>query len=217
MENLYLIGAMIVAYLLGSIPTSVWVGQWFYGIDVREHGSGNAGANNTFRILGPRAGVPVLLVDALKGYLATALVVFVPFIAKGTPQEMNLKILLGILAVVGHIFPIFAQFRGGKGVATLLGMVIALHPLAAASSLVVFVVILMTSRIVSLSSMSAGVMFPVFLIEVYNVQFISMVIFSITAAVTLLITHRKNIERIIKREESKANIYKFMKKKRNRD
>ncbi len=216
MENLYLVGVMILSYLLGSIPTAVWVGKWFYGIDVREHGSGNAGANNTFRVLGVKAGVPVLLVDAIKGYLATTLVIFVPFIAKGTPQEMNLKILLGIISVVGHIFPIFAQFRGGKGVATLAGMVIALHPLAAASSLAVFIIILMTSRIVSLSSMSAGVMFPVFLIEVYNVQFVSMVIFSITAAVTLLVTHRKNIERIIHREESRANIYKFVKKKSNR-
>src|ERR1700741_2137551 len=110
---------LIAAYLFGSIPTAVWIGRAFYGIDVREFGSGNAGATNVFRVLGKKAGIPVLLLDVVKGILAVALAHFSDFTSHTTPL-INYQIAIGIAAVIGHIFPLFGGFRGGKGVATLL-------------------------------------------------------------------------------------------------
>src|SRR6187200_3434 len=115
MISIYSISALLVAYLFGSIPTAVWIGQALYGIDVREYGSGNAGATNTFRVLGKKAGIPVLLLDILKGFLALQLVRFVGNYLPGTQQYVNFTLTLGIAALLGHIFPIFAGFRGGKG------------------------------------------------------------------------------------------------------
>src|SRR3954463_440173 len=104
---------LILAYLIGSIPTAVWVSKWVYGIDIREHGSGNAGATNTFRILGAKAGSGVMLVDMLKGFLAVKLSLLSAYPWYGT-EITNLQIILGLAAVLGHIFPIWADFRGGK-------------------------------------------------------------------------------------------------------
>ena len=139
---------VILAYLIGSIPTSVWIGKRFYNIDVREFGSGNAGATNTFRVLGKKAGVPVLIIDILKGSLAVALAYFSVF-EINSDNFINLQLGLGVAALCGHIFPIFAGFRGGKGVATILGIVICILPLASVFSLVVFLVVLFSARIVS--------------------------------------------------------------------
>ncbi len=120
------IGGLLLAYLLGSIPTAVWVGKWFYGCDIRNEGSGNAGATNIIRVLGVKAGIPVILVDVLKGFLAVYFMTyFIPH-SWDTNQRIYLLILAGFLAVIGHVYPVFASFKGGKGVATLLGMGIAL-------------------------------------------------------------------------------------------
>ncbi len=150
---------IVAAYLLGSIPTSVWIGKIFYGTDVREHGSGNAGATNTFRVLGAKAAVPVLIVDILKGFAAVKLALL-SNINPVSDVWVNFKITLAIAALLGHIFPVFVGFRGGKGVATLLGGVIAIAPLSAAAAVAVFILVLTTTRYVSLSSMLAGVSFP---------------------------------------------------------
>ncbi len=197
---------IILAYLLGSIPTAVWIGKVFFNIDVREFGSGNAGATNTFRVLGKSAGIPVLIIDILKGTAAVSLSYFSGFEA-GSTAFINVQLVLGIAALLGHIFPVFAGFRGGKGVATILGIVICMLPTASALSLVVFLVVLFTSRIVSLSSMLAGLAFPFILHLVLHNTNQVLTIFSIVVAVLLLITHRKNIGRLLRREESKVRLF----------
>src|SRR5580704_4310343 len=147
---------LIFAYLIGSIPTAVWVSKWVFGIDIREHGSGNAGATNTFRILGKKAGCGVMLGDMLKGFLAVKLALLSPFIVFSEPF-VNLQIFLGLSAVLGHIFPIWADFRGGKGIATLFGMILSIQPLVAVSLVAVFVLMLFLTRYVSLSSITASI------------------------------------------------------------
>lgn len=204
--------AIIGAYLLGSIATSVWIGKMFYGVDVREHGSGNAGATNTFRVLGVKAGVPVLVIDAAKAFFAANLIVFLDHYTPGTNPYLNFKLLLGMMAVVGHILPIYVGFRGGKGVASLLGLVLAIHPAAALGAIVVFLVVLLLSKYVSLSSMLAGIAFPVILVAYFQVTAKPIIVFSILASVALVYTHRKNINRLIKREEAKANLFRWLRR-----
>lgn len=207
MGTLLNIGALCLAYLLGSIPSAVWIGKRFYGVDVREYGSGNAGATNTFRVLGKRAGIPVLILDCLKGWLA----VNIPYLSEYNPhseQFVNFQLALGVAAIFGHIFPLFAGFRGGKGIATLLGIVIALHYQASLVSIVVFLIVFMTFRYVSLGSMVAAIMFPISIILIFKTTISSLVIFSLVIAALVLITHQKNIERLLKREESRVNLFK---------
>jgi glycerol-3-phosphate acyltransferase PlsY len=200
---LFLIGA----YLLGSIPTAVWIGKYFYKIDVREYGSGNAGATNTFRVLGKKAGIPVLLIDVLKGFAAVCLA-YLSHYTPNSNQLINLQLVLGIASLFGHIFPIFASFRGGKGIATLLGIILAVHPYAALVSMGIFIVVLLISSYVSLGSMIAAVCFPVVVIGVFKTTAPSLIIFSILIAIMVLITHQKNIERLLRKEESKARLMK---------
>lgn len=202
MEILYLVVAILVAYLLGSIPTSVWIGKIFYGIDVREHGSGNAGTTNTFRVLGKKAGIPVFLIDVLKAYVAVNLVRFFPYLPN-TLSYVNLQLLFGIVAVIGHIFPIYVGFKGGKGVASLLGVTLAIVPIPALLAFAVFGIVLLISHYVSLGSMVAGCSFPFFVFFVEQTSILSLQIFSILFAVLLLVTHRKNIIRLKNGEESK--------------
>lgn len=161
MTTIYIIAAGLTAYLLGSIPSAVWVGRLFHGIDVREHGSGNAGATNVIRVLGWKTGIPVLLFDMAKGFLAAML----PRLFNLAPQDsamlVNLQIFTGLMAITGHIFPVFAGFRGGKGVATITGVVLSIHPLVTLTCFLVFVAILLITGYVSVSSMTAGIVFPI--------------------------------------------------------
>lgn len=195
---------ILVAYILGSIPTAVWVGKKFYNKDIRDFGSGNAGATNTFRVLGKKAGIPVLIFDVLKGWFSVYVLSHSLGVDTLTNSFMNIQIGLGIVAVVGHIYPIFAKFKGGKGVATTLGVVIALDPISAFSCMAVFVVVLLVSRIVSVSSMIAAITFPIFVIFVYNSSYISLIVFSIIMSALIIITHKKNIIRLMNGEESKV-------------
>lgn len=197
---------LILAYLLGSIPTSVWIGKRFYGIDVREFGSGNAGATNTFRVLGRNAGVPVLIIDIVKGALAVAIAYLSDF-EPGTETFINLQLALGVATLVGHIFPVFAGFRGGKGVATMLGVVLCITPLSCAVALLVFLLILFSSKMVSLSSMIAGIAYPIILNLLMNNHDEILTAFSIIVSALLIVTHRKNIQRILKNEESKVRLF----------
>jgi len=191
---------------LGSIPTSIWIGKRFYKIDVREFGSGNAGATNTFRVLGKRAGIPVLIIDILKGTCAVALAYLSNF-EYASSEFINLQLGLGIAALIGHIFPVFAGFRGGKGVATMLGIVICIVPVACSLSLIVFLFVLLSTRIVSLSSMLAGVSFPIILNLILGNQNPVLLTFSLIVAALLIITHRKNIKRLLKKQESKVQLF----------
>jgi glycerol-3-phosphate acyltransferase PlsY len=203
MNIYYCLLAVAAAYLLGSIPTAVWIGKAFHGIDVREHGSGNAGATNTIRVLGWSTGIPVLIVDLAKGWLAAIL----PVILKLAPAESalltNLQIITGLTAVIGHIFPVFAGFRGGKGVATVFGVLLAIHPLLTLICIGVFLVVLIITGIVSVSSMIAGIAFPILLMTIFDTPSVIFKIFSFFVAIALLITHRNNIKRLLKGEEKK--------------
>lgn len=203
MDIVALIIALLLAYLLGSIPTAVWIGKLFHGIDVREHGSGNAGATNTIRVLGWKTGIPVLVIDLAKGWLATMLPVFLNVSEPGSITEINLKIIAGMIAITGHILPVFAGFRGGKGVASAFGVLLALQPALTAASIGVFLVVFLIGGIVSIASMTAGIAFPVMLFTIFGSPSVFFKIFSVFVAVALIITHRKNIQRLLRGEESR--------------
>lgn len=210
MISIYSISALIVAYLFGSIPSAVWIGQAFYGIDVREYGSGNAGATNTFRVLGKKAGIAVMTIDILKGYTATNLAYFIGLSVTGPQhsiQFVNFQLALGITAVTGHLFPIFAGFRGGKGIATLFGMILAVHFDAAMLCVSVFLLVLLISKYVSLSSIIAGFSFPLSIIFVFHSPLRSVVLYGMCICVLILVTHQKNIERLLRGKESKVNVF----------
>lgn len=198
------LGLAVLAYLLGSIPTAVWLGKIFFHIDVREYGSKNAGATNTIRTLGLPAGLAVFAIDVLKGFAATNLYRLLIAWGGASASLWSLyAIIFGVCAVVGHIFPIFAGFRGGKGVATLCGVVLALHPLATLCALGVFAVVLATTRYVSLGSLTAGLSFPLFLFFLFRVRELPLLIFSILIASLLFVTHRANIGRLLHGTESR--------------
>ena len=197
--------SLLIAYVLGSIPTAVWIGKAFYGVDVREYGSGNAGATNTFRVLGKKAGIPVLLIDALKGYFAVSLVYIFAEEPISEATFVNYQLALGVSAVIGHIFPVFAGFRGGKGIATLLGLMLAVHYQGALLALSIFILVFSITRFVSLGSMVAALSFPFIIVLIYSATVPSLIVFSMFVAILVLITHQKNIERLVRKEESKAN------------
>jgi glycerol-3-phosphate acyltransferase PlsY len=203
---------LLLAYLLGSIPTSVWIGKHFFKIDIREHGSKNAGSTNAIRILGWKAGLIVLLFDIFKGYLAVNLIRLTDYYIPETGDYINFQLLLGIAAIIGHIFPVYVGFKGGKGVATLLGFVLAIDPTTTLICIGVFVIALIITKYVSLSSMIAGFSFPVLVIFVFKTTTPALIIFSLIVSVLLLFTHQKNIERLLRKEENKALF--LMRKKR---
>jgi glycerol-3-phosphate acyltransferase PlsY len=209
----YAVLALVLAYLLGSIPSAVWIGKRFHNIDVREHGSGNAGTTNTIRVLGWATGIPVLLIDIAKGWLAAMLPVFFHLADPGSAMMTNLQLITGIVAIIGHVFPVFAGFRGGKGVATVFGVFLALQSLLTICSIGVFLTVLFTTGIVSISSIIAGISFPVFLFLFFDNPSVLFKIFAILVGIGLLVTHKENIGRILRGEEKK--LVKFGKKNKD--
>ena len=199
---------IILAYIIGSIPTAVWVSKSVFGIDIRDYGSGNAGATNSFRVLGSKWGSFVMLVDVTKGVLATSLYILIPFYLNNELARTNFMIALGMVAVLGHIFPIFANFRGGKGVATLLGMALAIQPMVALLCLVVFLITLLSTRFVSLSSILAGVAFMVLILFIFKEKETIYRLFAIIVAMMVVVSHQKNISRLMKGTENKVPIFK---------
>ncbi|HRH63714.1 MAG TPA: glycerol-3-phosphate 1-O-acyltransferase PlsY [Bacteroidia bacterium] len=199
---------LLIAYLMGSIPTSVWIGQYFYNIDVREFGSGNSGATNTFRVLGYKAGIPVLIIDVLKGWTSVKLADFISGFPAGSEQLVNLELVFAVAALMGHVFPVYVGFRGGKGVATLLGIVLALNTTAALISSGDYKVVFVATKYVSLSSIIASFAFPNVVIFAMDSRVPSMVIFSMFITVIVLVTHQKNIERLLSKRESKITFRK---------
>ena len=197
---------LLVAYLVGSIPSAVWVGRTFYNIDVREYGSGNAGATNTFRVLGRKPGIVVLIMDILKGFLAVKLAFIMGDYDSQSPEFIDYELALAVCGIMGHIFPVFVGFRGGKGVATMLGILIGIHPQAAVICALSFIVTLYLSGYVSLSSMISGIVFPIVIMVFYSTNS-SINIFSLAVAILILVTHQRNIERIIRKEESRVKWY----------
>ena len=190
------------AYLLGSIPTAVWVGKALYNKDVREHGSGNAGATNTFRVLGGKAAVPVLLFDIFKGW-APVFILSVWAVQGTIMDPVIFQLSIGAAALLGHIFPVFANFNGGKGIATSLGVVLAIHWQAALCCLGIFVVVFMITRFVSLGSMIAAICFPFLIGFIFKENSLVLQVFSVVFAALIIWTHRANIGRLLKGEEGK--------------
>ncbi|HLV42807.1 MAG TPA: glycerol-3-phosphate 1-O-acyltransferase PlsY [Brumimicrobium sp.] len=198
----------IAAYLLGSIPTAVWVGRMKYDIDVREHGSKNAGATNTFRVLGKKAGIVVLSVDVLKGTFAVLLPFLINSYEWNDDHLIHLKITSGIFVVIGHIFPVFAGFNGGKGVATSLGVILGVHPQAALICIVLFLVVFILSNYVSLGAIITSIAFPLLVEFVFNNENTSLMIFSIVLSSAVIILHHNNIKRLIAGNENKMRLFK---------
>ena len=206
---------IVVAYLLGSIPTAVWYGQGFFDLDIRKYGSGNAGATNTFRVLGKRAGTIVMLVDVLKGYTAAILSTLLwHFNVISETEILTFKIVFGLVAVIGHLYPVFANFKGGKGVATLLGMMLATHPEMAAVCIGVFLLVVIASQHVSLGSIIAALAFPVLLLlRIFGQQESPLlIVFGFVVFLLVVLTHQKNIARLLRGEESRTILFRFRKK-----
>lgn len=206
MNWMVIIALLLGAYLLGSIPSAVWIGKIFFKIDVREHGSGNAGATNVLRVLGGKAAIPVFIIDILKGFAAVKLVLL-SGIDPSVAAFDYLKIALVIAAVLGHMFPVFAGFRGGKGVATLAGAMIAFSIGAIALCLATFLIVLSVSHYVSLGSMIAAIMLPFYAILCGQNQ-THLIIFYSIISLLVLISHRANIKRLLSGTESKTYLFK---------
>ena len=207
---------VILAYLIGSVPTAVWISRSMFKIDIRDYGSGNAGATNTYRVLGSKWGTIVMLIDMLKGLVAVKLALLLPFYHENSFALTNFQIGLGLAAVLGHIFPIWAEFRGGKGVATLFGLVLGISPLTALCCVGVFLLVFYLTRFVSLSSILASLAFPVFILVIFNVDNHAYRIFAVAVALLVILTHQKNISRLLRGSESKAPILKHRDRRKER-
>lgn len=209
---------LAISYVLGSIPSSLWVGQIFHKMDIRNFGSGNLGTTNAFRNLGWKSGVSVLVLDFMKGFVASYWVAMYafeisngPIAPPGWEADAFLKITCGLFAVTGHMFPTFANFKGGKGAATACGMLYGIEPISIGISSVIFIVIVLTTRYVSLASMTASFIYPVSLLVMrfglgINVDG-SIIIFAIIIAAGIIYKHKSNIQRLMNGTESRVNIY----------
>ena len=195
-----------IAYIVGSFPSAVVIGKLFYGKDVREHGSKNSGATNTFRVLGAKAGIVVLLLDIMKGVLAVSTAYFFKSYSMQFSFEYY-KLLLGLTAVMGHVFSLFVKFKGGKGVATMVGVVAAVFPLAALVGVSVFIIVFSITRYVSLGSMLGALSFPVVVILFEQQYAIPIVVISVFIPALIVFTHRSNIKRLLNKEETRLQLF----------
>lgn len=203
-QYLLLITGGIVAYLMGSFSSAVWIGKWFYNTDVRTQGSGNAGATNTLRVLGTKAGIIVMVLDIAKAWGAVTLAHVFAGDDLTYSQLIDYKIILGAAAVLGHVFPLFTGFKGGKGVASLVGVILALYsPFIFLIVLCWFVIVVAVTRYVSLASVTGSVLFAVLAIFVFHEQNVYLIVLAALIAVFIPVMHHKNISRLLKGEESK--------------
>jgi glycerol-3-phosphate acyltransferase PlsY len=210
---LQIILIIIISYIIGSIPTAIIAGKLLRNIDIREYGSGNAGATNVFRVLGWKAGLIVLLIDIFKGFAPVYwLVSLIPDASITADSRIYYQIIIGISAIAGHIWTIFAGFRGGKGVGTAAGVFLGLEPLPVLVCLIVFIILVIKTRYVSLGSITAAVLLPIILfLKKYFLHFdvpIAMIILSILLAGLILLTHKENIRRLIQGKENKLSFSK---------
>lgn len=214
---------ILLSYLVGSIPTSIIITHMVKGVDIRNYGSGNAGGTNVMRVLGWKHGLLVILLDALKGVIA---VIFIARLHNGAMPFQNatpfddftlVQIIAGIAAVVGHIWTVFAGFRGGKGIATALGMLLMIVTIDMLVAVGVFVLVVIVSRYVSLGSIMAAIAVPLTLIvreNIFNVDvhgYSTLLPFVIFCSLLVIFTHRKNVVRLMNGEEHKLS---FSKKKK---
>lgn len=202
---------LLFAYLLGSIPTSVWVSKLVFHKDIRNYGSGNAGATNSFRYLGAKWAGFILLVDIFKGLLAVKLLNLLPSEAQDSLWgHLNNQLLLGMAAVLGHVFPVFAGFRGGKGVATFLGVIIAIGWQFALITLGVFALVYALCHYVAIASMSGSLAFTLsmILLSMHSENYEIMCILVSFGSLLLIYKHRKNIRNLIRKTEDKTYFFK---------
>lgn len=199
---------LCVAYFLGSIPTAVWLSRALYGFDIRNHGSGNSGATNTFRVLGKKAGIFVLTVDSLKGWVAVMLPVWI-FENPSSPVLFeNFRVMCGAASIVGHIFPVFAGFRGGKGVATLLGIATGMQPMGAIICIALFLIILLLTKYVSLGSILSSICYALFILLIQRATHDATIIFALSIPILVILTHTKNIRRLMAGSENRTYLLK---------
>lgn len=208
------VAGIIAAYLIGSISASIWIGKLFYKKDIRNYGSGNAGATNAFRVLGNKTGLFVLLFDAFKGWVAIllALITGANFV---NPEYFHLyQLAMGLAALIGHVFPLYTGFKGGKGVATSVGILAALFPLILLVLMGVFLIIFLLTRYVSLGSITCAILFPFLVIFVFQYESLPLIVFSCVIAIFVPAMHHKNIYKLLKGRESKMY---FNKKYKNNE
>jgi len=194
-----------MAYLLGSFSSAVWFGNWFKGIDLRNFGSKNAGATNAFRVLGASVAIPVFVTDTAKGFLAVIMARLLNF-ETNNEWFWVWSVILGACSVIGHIFPVFTGFKGGKGVACMLGVLLALQPVAAVCCLGIFLFVFLIFRIVSVGSITAALSYPIFNILIFGTDSMTMQFFSVIAAISIIAMHYKNIGRLFNGTEKKLEI-----------
>jgi len=200
---------ILLSYLIGSIPSAVWLGRYFHHVDIRDFGSGNAGATNTFRILGKKLGWIVLICDVSKGIVASTLPFFFSSFFLGYKDEvLILQLCASFTAVIGHVFPIFANFRGGKGVATSLGIIFGVNPFAAAICIAIFLLVFFSFRFVSLGAITAAIAFPFISYFGLHEDARIMIVFTIVLSALVIIAHRNNFARLLKGNENKIDIRK---------
>ena len=217
---LALFTVIIICYLIGAIPSSLWYGKMVHNVDIRDHGSGNAGATNTFRILGWKAGTLVLLFDFGKGLICTLFISQLAYQIGDGPVsfyenwdlDSMVLILCGVVAVVGHMFPVYAGFSGGKGAATACGMLYGIEPLSISITLAIFLIIMFSTHYVSLASITGAFVFPFSqLILRYGFDYYidgSIMIFSSLIALGIILKHKGNIKRLIEGNENRIRSFK---------
>ncbi|MDX1637433.1 MAG: glycerol-3-phosphate 1-O-acyltransferase PlsY [Balneolaceae bacterium] len=211
---------VLLSYLVGSIPSSIWVGKLVKGVDIRNYGSGNAGATNTFRLLGWKPGVVVLLIDFMKGFVSSLWISQLAYQIGSGPVSVIpnwsvdpfLQILCGVVAVVGHMFPLYSNFEGGKGMATAAGMLSGIEPISVAITAGVFLIVMLTSHYVSLASLIGAFIYPIILVILkYGFGWPldgSILIFGALVGLGIIIKHRGNIRRLMKGEENRISSFK---------
>ncbi|MCL2410280.1 MAG: glycerol-3-phosphate 1-O-acyltransferase PlsY [Treponema sp.] len=190
----------IISYLLGSFSTAFWLGKWFRNIDIRQVGNKNAGATNAYGHLGAKIGISVFILDIMKAFIAVQLIYFVPDIAIDTEFYFQIKILFGICAMVGHIYPIYSGFKGGKGVASMFGIFLGLTPFVGLIVLAFFIILVLLTRIVSISSLCSAIAYPIVIYISDYSKSITLTIFSVLICLLIIITHRANIKSLAKGE-----------------
>ena len=214
-----LVTTILISYLLGAIPTSIWIGKALQGVDIRMHGSGNAGATNTFRILGWKAGSLVALIDLVKGFTAAFFVSWLGLAIAGYPDLLFgaeaftlFQLIAGTIAVLGHMYPVYVRFNGGKGVITAAGMLFAIEPISISLTLIVFLAVMFSTRYVSVGSITGAIVYPLFLI-ILQTQFDmeianSLLFFTIAIGLIIIFRHRSNIKRLIEGNENRIRSFK---------
>lgn len=216
-----LILVVLISYLVGSIPTSIIVTKILKGVDIRNYGSGNAGGTNVIRVLGWGPGVLVIVIDALKGFFAAVVLARLFYgsfpLDNATPFSdfTVVQIIAGISAILGHTWTVFAGFKGGKGIATAGGMLLGIAPVEVGIAFGVFAIVVMSSRYVSLGSVSAAIAFPVAMFVRANVfdvttrYYHTMIFFSIFISIFLIYNHRANISRLLRGQEHRLEKLRF--------